>query len=153
MRKTASSWSSARSSKSRRIESQSSNLLLEREPAVLLDRAVGDSREIPYFCGPPPGLPPLSADRLPKTRRVRFVSPALSIWRSCRTPVKKTTVPWPIGASVKCTPTLADLKAIRSPTSFFSRYYLRASPRRTGFFSCNETYRAVLDKVSQEDAK
>jgi hypothetical protein len=38
-----------RSSKSRRIESQSSNLFLEREPVVLRDRAVSDLRELFIF--------------------------------------------------------------------------------------------------------
>jgi hypothetical protein len=118
MRKSASSRSSARSSKSRRIESQSSNLFLVREPLVLLDRAVIDSREIPYFCGPPPSLPPLFPDRLPETRRARFVSQPLSLWRSCQTPVKTTTVPWSIGAAPTRASPLVGLKTIRSPTGF-----------------------------------
>ena len=120
MRKRASSRSSARSSKSRRIEGQSSNPLLEHAPAVLLDRAVSDSRELPYFCGPPPRLPPLFPDRLPETRRARFVSLPSSSWRSCQTPVKTTTVPWSIGAAPTRAPPLAGLNTIRSPTGFFS---------------------------------
>src|SRR5580704_17942891 len=99
MRKRASSRSPARSSKSRRIECQSSNLLVEREPAVLLDRAVSHACELPYSCRPPPGLPLLFPDRLPETRRARFVSLPLSLRRSCQTPVKTTTVPLSIGAA------------------------------------------------------
>ena len=118
MQKSASSRSSVRSSKSRRIESQSSDPLLGREPVVLLDRAVSHSREMPYFWGPPPGLPPLFPGRLPETRRARFVSQPLPLWRSCQTPVKTTTVPWSIGAAPMRAPPLAGLKTIRSPTRF-----------------------------------
>jgi hypothetical protein len=57
MRKSASSRSSARSSKSRRIEGQSSNSLLERKPAILLDRAVGCAARTAL-------LLPAAADRL-----------------------------------------------------------------------------------------
>ena len=151
MQRSASSRSSVRSSKSCRIECQSSNPSLGRGPVVLLDRAVSNSREMPYFWEPPPGLPPLFPDRLPETRRARFVSQPLSLWRSCQTPVKTTTVPWSIGAAPTRAPPFAGLKAIRSPTGF-SPDLICAPPRRTGF-SCSETYRAVLDKVSQNDEK
>ena len=147
MQKSASSQSSARSSKSRRIESQSSSPFLEPHPAVLLNRAKSNSREMHYFCGPPPRLPPLFPDRLPETRRARFVSQPLPLWRSCQTPVKTTTVPWPIGAATTRAPPLSGLKTIRSPTGFSPDNYC-ARPWRTGLFSCGETYRAVVDKVS-----
>ena len=150
MQKSASSRSSARSSKSRRIESQSSSLFLEREPVVLLDRAVRDSRTV-YFRGPPPALPLLFPDRLPETRRARFVSQPLSLWRCCQTPVKTTTVPCSIGAT-RASP-LAGLKTIRSPTGFSPDHNCARPPGEQDSSPAAKPTVRSLNKVSQDDEK
>jgi hypothetical protein len=152
MQKSASSRSSARSSKSRRIESQSSNLFLEREPVVLFDRAVRDSRTV-YFRGPPLDLPPLFPDRLPETRRARFVSQPLSLWRCCQTPVKTTTVPWPIGAATTRAPPLSGLKTIRSPTGFSPDHNCaRLRGKQDSSPPAKPTVRSLI-RFSQDDEK
>ncbi|MGB6981458.1 MAG: hypothetical protein WBD78_02995 [Methylocella sp.] len=98
-------------------------------------------------------MPPVFPDRLPETRRARFVSLPLSLSRSCQTPVKTTTAPWSSVFAPTRAPPLAGLKTIRSPTGFSPDKNCARPRRRTGFFSSSETYRADLDKGSRDDEK
>jgi hypothetical protein len=82
-------------------------------------------------------------DRFPETRRARLAGLSASTARSRQTPVNMTI--WatiPAGtAEAPCgrAPPLAGLKAMSSPTGFFSGHYSRQSSQGTQSFSGIET--------------